>query len=473
MNTNGFVFWDTETTGLDKHFHVPVEIGGVISDGDLRPIRGFDLASRPPRFVLPDPGALVATGRSITELNARQLSCYAATTAFVAEVRAATPTCFVTYNGVSFDDPLIQHAFYRNLHDPYLMMKGGNRRLDILNVVRAMHSLGVGRLVIPTNSSGKPVFKLDQLAPLNGFNECGAHSASVDARALLHLTLLIREQSPEIWDHALKVWSRKDSVRDLLISNEFVIHFEWNWRRAKPAFKALMPIAPGRSYPGEFQCVDLSIDPSDYASLTPEELVHEITIGPKPRPICPVRLNAVPIVFPVNDPLVSGVLPEKVETLLSRARRLRTDPSLRERILVAADLRRAEFSEPEHPEQQLYSGGFITDADMEALKAFHDCDESTKAFAADRIRDRRLNYFATRLMYEEWPSALSASERSAIDAELNRRLHAGLDVPWTTYATAQQDIELMLPDADAKSRVILLEYLDYLKLASNVLEAAE
>ena len=66
-------------------------------------------------------------------------------------------------------------------------------------------------------------------------------------------------------------------------------------------------------------------------------------------------------------------------------------------------------------------------------------------------------------MLEEWPSALSASERSAIDAELNRRLHAGLDVPWTTYATAQQDIELMLPDADAKGRAILLEYLDYLK----------
>ena len=262
-------------------------------------------------------------------------------------------------------------------------------------------------------------------------------------------------------------------MRDLLISNEIVIHFEWNWRKAKPVFKALMPIAPGRSYPGEFQCIDLTIDPSDYASLTPEELVQEITIGPKPRPICPVRLNGVPIVFPVNDPLVSGVLPESIEMLLNRVRRLRTDPGLRDRILTAADLRRAEFSEPEHPEQQLYSGGFITDADMAALRVFHDCEESAKAFTADRIRDRRLNYFATRLMFEEWPSALSASERSAIDAELTRRLHAGLDVPWTTYATAQQDIELMLPDADAKGRAILLEYLDYVKHLSAVPEAAE
>ena len=57
--------------------------------------------------------------------------------------------------------------------------------------------------------------------------------------------------------------------------------------RAKPAFKALMPIAPGRGYPGEFQCVDLSIDPSEYAFLPPEELVQEITVGPKPGPIDP------------------------------------------------------------------------------------------------------------------------------------------------------------------------------------------
>ena len=42
-DVGGFAFWDTETTGLDKHFHVPVEIGGLVTDGDLRPIRSFEL----------------------------------------------------------------------------------------------------------------------------------------------------------------------------------------------------------------------------------------------------------------------------------------------------------------------------------------------------------------------------------------------------------------------------------------------
>jgi exodeoxyribonuclease I len=473
MDTNGFVFWDTETTGLDKAFHVPVEIGGLITDGDLVPSRSFELESRPPKFVLPDPGALVTTGRSISELHARDLSCYAATQKFAAEVRSVTPTCFVTYNGVSFDDPLIQHTLFRNLHDPYLMMKGGNRRLDLLNVMRLMHSLGLGSLVVPTNGSGKSVFKLDQLARLNGFRESGAHSAAVDTRALLHLTLLVREKSPAIWQRALSVWSRKDSVRDLLLGNEVVIQFEWNWQKAKPVFKALMPISPGRSYAGEFLCLDLECEPSDYAALSPEEFVQEITIGPKPRPICPVRLNAVPIVFRVDDPLVAGVVPHSVETLLARVRRLQSDPSLRERILTAADLRRAEFSEPEHPEQQLYSGGFITDADMIALNRFHACTDLGRMGAVERILDKRLQYLAARLMYEEWPAELPSAAKLSMDAELNRRLHAGLNAPWTTFATAQRDIEKMLPDANAKGRANLVEYLDYISLVLSIPEAAE
>jgi exodeoxyribonuclease I len=473
MDTNGFVFWDTETTGLDKAFHVPVEVGGLITDGDLRPSRSFELVSRPPKFVLPEPGALVTTGRSISELNARELSCYAAVERFAAEVRVVTPTCFVTYNGVSFDDPLIQHTLFRNLHDPYLMMKGGNRRLDLLNVVRLVHALGLGSLNVPTNGSGKPVFKLDQLAVLNGFRESGAHSACVDTRALLHVALLVRENSAAIWQRALSVWSRKDSVRDLLLSNEVVIQFEWNWQKATPVFKALMPISAGRSYPGEVLCLDLECDPSDYGALSPEELVQEITIGPKPRPICPVRLNAVPIVFSVDDPLVGGVVPHTVETLLARVRRLQSDPSLRGRILTAADLRRAEFSEPEHPEQQLYSGGFITDADMIALNRFHACADLGRMSAVERIQDKRLRYLAARLLYEEWPGELPSAMKLSMDAELNRRLHAGLKAPWTTFATAQRDIEKMLPGADLKGRAILLEYLDYISLLSSIPDAAE
>jgi exodeoxyribonuclease I len=249
MNPTTFMFWDSETTGLDKAFDVPVEIGALVTDANLSPIRDINLLCRPPRSVLPAPGALLATRRSIGEVLSRPSSLYDVMRRFAEELATTGSTCFVTYNGVRFDDPLIQHAFYKNLHDPYLMMKGGNRRLDLLPLVQLAHALGQGNLVVPMSDTGKVTFKLDRIAPLNGFQEPGAHSAVVDARAAHHLARLLAMRAPDLWDRAVRVWSRKDAVRNLVGSSDVIVQFSWDWRKGgRPCFKALAPIGTGRGY---------------------------------------------------------------------------------------------------------------------------------------------------------------------------------------------------------------------------------
>ena len=419
---------------------------------------------RPPRFVLPEPGALLTTGRSIGELLSRPVSAFEATCRFEQEVRATTPTTFVTYNGVSFDDPLIQHTFYRHLHDPYLMLKGGNCRVDLLKLVQLAHALGLGDLVVPTTDNGKVTFKLDRIAPLNGFEEPGAHSAVVDARAVHHLARLIAERAPVLWERALGLWSRKDAVRNLVASADVVVQFSWDWRKGQScrSFKALMPIGQGRSYAGDYVCLDLAIDPAEYVSLAPEELTAKITIGPKPRPICTVRLNGVPIVFNDDDPLVSGRVPVDASTLAERVQRIRRDTGLRERILEAVDLSRDSFEEPEHVEQQLYSGGFYSNSDKAALERFHQVAPEHKLQVVGTIRDARLTSLAERLIFEEWPAVLPLGTRDRIDAERQDRHFALTECPWMTVSFAIEAIEELLPDADDAGREILVEYQRYL-----------
>ncbi len=473
MSPHKFVFWDTETTGLSKAFHMPVEIGGVVANESLSPVREFELSCRPTAFVLPEPKALVVTGRSIHELLCRDHSAYQAIGQLTAEVRAVTPTCFVTFNGISFDDPLIQHAFYRNLHDPYSMMKGGNRRLDMLKVVHVAHVLGEGTVNVPHNDDGKPVFKLDAVAPLNGFQEAGAHSACVDARATLHLAQVVRGRAPAIWERAVNLWSNKDAVRELLSAGEPVVLFEWDGKGRKAVFKALMPIAAGRNYAGEFLCLDLAFEPSEYTSLSAEELVDKITIGSRPRPICPLRLNAMPIVFALNDPLIASRIPCTGDVLMSRARQLQADPGLQERILIAADIRRAQFSEPQHVDEQLYSGGFVTQGDVLKLEQFHCVYPDQKMRIIAGFEDPRLRRLATRVMYEEWPSALACESREQVAIEAAERLHAGLNAPWTTFASALRDIDKLLAVTDEKGKAILLEYREHIIDMSSVAYAAE
>jgi exodeoxyribonuclease-1 len=473
MNPVKFVFWDTETTGLNKAFHIPVEIGAVVTDGNLRPVREVNLACRPPRFVLVEPGALLTTGRRVSELLSRSMSGYEASCDFVETVRAVTPACFVTYNGVRFDDPLIQHTLFRYLHDPYLMLKGGNFRIDLLPVVELAFALNMPDLAVPRSEHGKPTFKLDRIAPLNGFDEGEAHSAVGDARAVHYLARLLAQRAPELWDRACCLWSSKNAVRNFIARSDIFVEFTWDWRHGGPCFKALTPVALGRGYAGEFVCLDLTLDPNDYTSLAPDELVTKITIGTKPRPICTVRLNGVPIVFSINDPLVKDRIALDAATLAERARCIRSNVGLRERVLDAVDLKRDSFEEPTYPEQQLYSGGFISDHDTLVAQRFHAAPLASKVQLAATFRDGRLRYLAEHLIYEEWAELLDASTRARIDGEMRTRHLANADAPWTTIASALRDINKLLLEADERARRILLEYREQLLALYPIASAAE
>src|SRR6185295_18570918 len=105
-----FVFWDTETTGLNKAFNVPVEFGAVVTDANLDPSRAINSTCRPPRFVLPAPATLLITERSIDDLLNRPLSAYQAACQVADELSTITPACFVGYNCVKFDHPFMQHT---------------------------------------------------------------------------------------------------------------------------------------------------------------------------------------------------------------------------------------------------------------------------------------------------------------------------------------------------------------------------
>ena len=151
------------------------------------------------------------------------------------------------------------------------------------------------------------------------------------------------------------------------------------------------------------------------------------------------------------------------KTLAERVQRIRGDAGLRERVLEAVDLSRDSFAEPEHVEQQLYSGGFISNADAIAMERFHQVAPEQKLQVVGTIRDARLTYLAERLIYEEWPAMLPLDARERIDAERRERHLALTECSWTTVSAALEEIEERLPDADDAGREILVEYQRYLR----------
>ena len=468
-----FSFWDLETTGLNKYFDIPLEVAFITTDADLNVCGELVLSCRPPGHVLPSPRALLITGVGIRELLARRMSGYEMVREVQAHVQALAPTCFAAFNGIAYDDEVARHTFYRNLHDPYQMQKHGNTRLDLLLMAHVAYVLRPDSITVPVAENGKLTFKLQGLASANGFSETGAHDALVDSRATLHLARFIRDQIPDLWQLATGTWNRKRAVNEMLSSSEVIVLVGWNARYGQPIIKALAPLAANPQYAGEFGCFDLSFDLDRYLDLSAEELVDEICCGPRARPICPIKMNAMPAIFDPGHPLVASCLPAPATELMARARAVRGHPEFVNRLAQALDLRRRQFSEPDYVEQKLYSGGFISDADSAKLERFHAASPGDKLGVLAKLEDERLRVLGRRLIFSEWPEVIPAREREELEKELRARVHSNYDVPWTTVPKALEEIAKLKGEAEGDQLALLEEYDTFLLSVPPLLSAAE
>ena len=363
----------------------------------------------------------------------------------------------------------MEHALYRSLLDPYCVKKNRNSRIDMLKLLHVTHVLATGALAIPTADDGKLSFKLESVAPANSFEHGNAHSACADARATMHLARLIATRAPAIWQRATNIWSRKDAVGALLTPGATVVLFEWDAKARKSKFKVLLSLGPRPDYSGEYLCIDTGIEPSTYAALSSAALVDKITKGSVPHPICPVRLNKMPILFPLNDPAISNFVPPGFEVQVARARQLAQG----DRAVEAATLRQDGFRDSDHVEEQLYSGGFFSNADTLRMAQFHRADPEGKLQLVNQFDDARLRTLGLRLVFEEHPANMRVEARARIDAEVAHRMHAGDAAPWTTISRALQEIAKASESSSGKKRDLLLEYRQYLLDLSGIGQAAE
>src|SRR6185437_16734710 len=95
-------------------------------------------------------------------------------------------------------------ALYKTLHQPYLTNTKGNCRTDSLRMIQAVARFAPNALTIPIDNCGKAIFKLDRLAPANGFDHGSAHDAISDVEATIHMCRIIAARVPEHWSNFVR-----------------------------------------------------------------------------------------------------------------------------------------------------------------------------------------------------------------------------------------------------------------------------
>ncbi|MBI1214300.1 MAG: hypothetical protein GC185_00610 [Alphaproteobacteria bacterium] len=469
-----YIFYDTETSGLDKDFTQILQIALVYTDDDMNILSSKKLDCRRSPWVVPSPGALLTTGFTPDDLKNSKNTNYEMMQDIDEWLRARYwPVVFSGYNTLGYDEPVMSQNFHQNLLDPFLTTLasknngGTNSRSDMMVMVKAVMAYMPGALTLKTkNDFGSVSISLINVAEQNGvvLSHEDAHDAMNDIKATVGVAKMLKKTAPQIWDQMTSLASEQ-GVKDFLAANKIFTHAFVAYGKAKGAVSTAVTTRPEDKTAVLF---DLSYDPAPYQAMTVEELKDVILTQTKkvpygqPQPPKPFRMaqeDAQPILMPMelSEPVIPANFDEKLAE--SRADALKADAGFQQKLAQAASLAYAEQNpKPAKPQpEQLMNAepSAPVKAKLEQwMKEFNATTEWKQN--AELIDDfytrfeeelktepsiRRYVQFAGRILYEHAPEELSEEKREQMNRYVAAHILTTSDsVPQMTIAKARKEL---------------------------------
>ena len=453
------VFYDTETTGKNTNFDQIIQFAAVRTDADLNEIDRFEIRCQILPYVVPSPDAMCVTRVSASQLVSKLLPTHYE---MVSQIREKllewSPATFIGYNSIRFDENLLRQAFYKNLYPPYLTNTNGNCRSDLMRAIQTVALYAPNVIQIYVGRDNKHVFKLDEVAPANGYAHQSAHDALDDVRATIHLAQLVAENAPDIWSTFMR-FSNKAAVNDYL-SEEMVVMVS-DFYFGKPYSYYVTLIGSNEVNTSEHYVFNLSVNPDDLIGLSEIDLANRMTAQPKP--IRSVRSNAGPILMPCDEiPKFAPICSISVEELECRAARLREDSDLCEYLIMGFEATKTKYEPSLHVEQQIYDG-FFNSSDENLMEVFHRASWKDRLDLVSTFEDPRLQEIGMRLIHAECPEIMQQKLRSKLDIAVAERLVGNSeDTPWLTLPRAIERVDELITVAEGEGYEFLREHRAYL-----------
>ena len=333
----------------------------------------------------------------------------------------------------------------RRFTTPYLTQQQGNGRADAIMLTKAIAQFAPECLAIPVKANGRPVFKLDQVAPANGFDHTNAHDAMADVEAVIHLCRLAANGASFEWSNFIR-FSQKAATEAFLLEDEPLLlteFFGFGGQKHYPIIR----IGADSEQAAKHLCYDLTHDPNGFRSLSDSALLD--CFKNKPKPLRKVKSNAAPTLRALDEAPDWCLGPLSEAEVVSRAQDVLSDTAFVDRLLELYEESKTEYEDSEHVEQQIYNG-FPTPPDEVLMERFHATDWHDRHLLIPQFADQRLPFLAARVIYEEHPDCLPREFRRSVEAHIQSRLHFQGECRWGTVpkALAECDANLSLATGD-------------------------
>jgi len=396
-----FLFYDIETTGLNKAFDQVIQFAAIRTDLEFNELERNELKITLNRDVIPSAYATITHRLTLAEIaqGCSELEAMQKIHGWL----NYPGTISLGYNTLGFDDEFLRFSFYRNLLPPYSHQFANQcGRADIYPLAIMYYLFKPAQLSWP-KINGKTSLKLEQLNKANQLAPGRAHHAMVDVEATLALAKRLASE-PSMWNYLLGFFNKQiDQQRLHALEHNEGLMIDGLFGEECAYQAPVLHLGAHRHYKNQLLWLRL-----DHAKLSKTDFD---TI-PQTTWVQNKKLGEPSFILPFKSRFTQHLTAERLALTEANKQWLNHHPEL----LDAIKEYYAEYQYPVFPQTdssaRLYLNGFWTREEQQWCQRFHTTESShQKAKLLDQITNPSLQQLALRILGRHYPDSLSMSHQ--------------------------------------------------------------
>lgn len=395
-NQPTYLFYDIETTGLNKCFDQVMQFAAIRTDIQFNELERHEWLVRLNPDVIPSPEAIITHRISLKQCQTG-----------LSEVEAIqkihgllnTPnTISIGYNIFGFDDEFLRFSFYRNLLTPYTHQYANQcSRMDLYPIT-VLYNLFKPEALNWPEIAGKISLKLENLSAANNLAVGQAHTAMVDVEACVTLAKKLY-QHPDIWQYACSYFNKQQDLERInKLENDPALILDGKIGATNQFIAAVMPL--GFSKPYKNQSLWLRLDHTDLNQTTIDNLTKNTYVLRK-------KPGEELLLLPTYQRYLEKISPERQTMIEKNKHWLSENNELLQHI-------RDYYQHYTYPKIEgididaaLYDSGFTSDHEQRLFQRFHLADPADKITTAEQFPNKLHFQLAQRIIARNYPQLLS------------------------------------------------------------------
>lgn len=441
-----YLFYDIETTGLNKAFDQLLQFAAIRTDLHLQEIERYELKIKLNPDVIPAPRAILThhigikeAQEGISELEAIQQ---------IHQWLNTPGTISLGYNTLGFDDEFLRFAFYRHLLSPYTHQFANLcSRMDIFPMA-VMYFLFKNNVIQWPRLNDKTSLKLEEINKLNQFATGRSHQAMVDVEATIALAKCFHADK-QMWQFVAGYFNKQqDQRRTEQHSKEPCILVDSFFGTTSSYQSPVIYLGNHRHYKN--QSMWLRLDNEELANIDVTNIEECTYVTYK-------KTGEPGFVIPFKDHYLQHLSSDRIERAQENFAKLKQNPELFSQIVNY----HSNYLYPTHPhvdtQASLYLQGFFSDLENQFCRQFHHATHSDKSALTERISSPRIKELAIRLLGKYYPDTLTPSQEHHFQQYLQQLNPSEGAIEWSDY---QGEKRLTIPAALKEIETLRIERKD-------------